>query len=155
MQQAEFRGCYIGWLAAHRERHGVTMQFEIRSGNARSQRLLKTSQNRSDAGREFSSPEWLRDVIIGAKVQAAHAIFLTCSRSKKDDGNVGQITALANLPADFKAAVTGNHNVQQKKNRWILARLGQNFVARNTKTHIEPGHLQVVADQIANVRIVF
>jgi hypothetical protein len=37
----------------------------------------------------------------------------------------------------------------------MLARLRHDFVARNTKADIEPGQLQVVADQVADVRIIF
>ena len=37
----------------------------------------------------------------------------------------------------------------------MLARLRQDFVARNAKAYIEPGQLQMVANQVANVRVVF
>jgi len=37
----------------------------------------------------------------------------------------------------------------------MLARLGQNFVARNAKAYIEPRQLQMMANQVANVRVVF
>ena len=155
MQQAKFRGGYVSKLAAHCERHGVTMQFKIRSGNAGGQRLLKAPQNRPDSRCKLANSKRFGDVIVGPKVKAADAVFLAGAGRKKNNWNAGKVTAIANLAANFKAAVAGNHDIQQKENRWILARLGQHFITGNTKTHIEPGHLQVVADQIANVRIVF
>jgi len=155
MQQAEFRGCDVSKLAAHRERHGVTMQFEIGSGDAYGQGLLKTPQHRPDARCEFASAERFGDVIVGAKIQAAHAVFLTGTRSQKDDWDSSEITAFPDLAADFKAAVSGNHDVQQKEGRRLLARLRQHVVAGNTKADIEPGCLQMMADQVGDVGIVF
>ncbi len=155
MQQAEFSGGDVRGLAADHERHGVTMQFKVWSGDACGQGLLKTPQHRPDAGCKFANAERLSDVIVGAKVQAANAVFLTCARGQENDRDAGKITALANLAADFKAAVSGNHDVEQKEDGRLLARLGQNFVTRSTKAHVESGRLQVVADQVANVQIVF
>jgi hypothetical protein len=63
--------------------------------------------------------------------------------------------ACPDLPADFKAAVAGNHDVKEKEDRRILARQRHGLVARNTDADIESGQLQVVADQITYVRIVF
>src|SRR5438309_1635728 len=155
MQQTEFRRGHVREFPAHCERHGVIMQFKIRSGNACGQRLLKTPQHRPDARCEFANAERLRDVIVGAKVQAANAVFLTGACGKKNDGDAGEITALANLAANFKAAVPGNHDVQQKEDWRLLARLRQHFVPGNAKAHVEPGRLQVMAHQIADIRIVF
>ena len=155
MQQAEFRGCNVRGLSAHGERHGVTMQFEIRSGNACGQRLFKTTKDCPYARCEFASPERFGDVIVGAKVQAANAVFFACARREKNNWDAREVIAFANLAADFKTAVAGNHYVEQKEDWRMLARLGQHFVTRNTKAHIEPSRLQVVADQIADVRVVF
>src|SRR6478672_1225767 len=148
MQQAEFSCCYAGGLSAHSEGHGVTMQFEIGSGNAGSQRLLKTPQHRPDTRCKFASPERFGDVIVGPKVQAPHSVFFTCPRSQKNDGNAGKIVVFTDLAADFKAAVTWNHDVQQEESRRILTCQGQYFVAGNAKAHVEPGQLQVVAHQV-------
>ena len=101
-------------VAAHRERHGVATQFEIGSGDAGSQRLLKAPQHSPHARCEFAGAERFGDVIVGPKIQAADAIFLTCPRGKKDDRNAGKVMSFTNLAADFKAAVTRNHNVEQK-----------------------------------------
>ena len=155
MQQTKFGGGNVSKFAAHHKRHGVTMQFKIWGGDACGQGLLKTPQHRPDARCEFANPERLGDVIIGAQVQAANAIFLTGARGEKNDRNACKVTALANLAADFKAAMSGNHDVQQKENRRLLARLRQYFVAGDAKPHGESGSLQVMADQVADVGIVF
>lgn len=155
MQQTEFSGRNVRGLSADDERHGVAMQFEIRSGNACGQRLLKTPQHGPDARRELASSKRFGDVIVGANVQAANAVFLPGARGQENNRDARKVTAFANLAADFKTAVAGNHDVEQKENRRLLACLGQHFVARNTKAHIEPSRLQVVADQVADVRIVF
>jgi hypothetical protein len=131
------------------------MQFKVGSGDACGQGLLKTPQHRPDAGCKFASAERFGDVIVGANIQAANAVFLTCARRQKNDRDAGEITALANLAANFKAAMSGNHDVEQKEGGRLLARLRQHVVAGNAKAHVKSGCLQVVADQIANVRIVF
>ena len=155
MQQSEFGGRNIRGLSADHERHGVAMQFEIGSGNAGGQRLLKAPQHGPDAGCEFASPERFGNVIVRAKIQAANAILLTSARGQENNRDARKVTAFANLAADFKTAVAGNHDVEQKENRRLLTRLGQYFVTRNTKAHTKPSRLQVVADQVANVRVVF
>jgi hypothetical protein len=155
MQNTKFRGGNPRGLTAHFERHGVTMQFKVGSGNACGQWLLKTPQHRPDARCKFASAERFGDVIVGAKIQTANAVFLSCTGREKNDWYAGQITAFANLATDFKAAVSGNHDVQQKEGRRLLARLRQHVVAGNTKADIEPGGLQVMADQVGDVGIVF
>src|SRR5579864_2053660 len=155
MQQTEFSGGDVCWLAAHFERHGVTMQFEVGSGDACGQWLLKTPQHRADARREFARPKGFGDVIVRAKVEAANTVFLTCARGQKNDWDAGEVTAFADLAANFKAAVSGNHDVEQKEDRRLLARLRQHFVAGKAKAHVESSRLQVMANQIADVRIVF
>jgi hypothetical protein len=37
----------------------------------------------------------------------------------------------------------------------MLARQGQHFVARSAKAHDESSQFQVVADQVADIRVVF
>ena len=90
------------------------MQFEIRSSNACSQRLLKPTQDGPHPRRELPSSKRFGDVIVGPKIQTADPIFLACSCSQKNNGDASKIGAIANLPADLKPAVTGNHNVEQK-----------------------------------------
>jgi len=114
MQQTKFRSRDVCELAAHRERHGITMQLKIRSGNACSERLLKPAQNRTHPRCKFPGSKWLGDVIVGPKIQTTDAVFLACPRREKNNGDGGEIGALANFPADLKTAVTGNHNVEQK-----------------------------------------
>ena len=155
MQQTEFGGCNVRGISADSERHGVTMQFEIGSGDAYGQGLLKTPQHRPDARCKFASAERFGDVIVGAKIQTAHAVFLPCTGREKNDWYAGKITAFADLAADFKAAVSGNHDVQQKEGRRLLASLRQHVVAGNTKADIESGRLQMMADQVGDVGIVF
>lgn len=114
MQQAKFRGSDVREIAAHRERHGLTMQLKIGSGNASSQRLLKPTQDRTDTRRKFASPKRFGDVIVGPKIQTADPVFFACPCRQENNGDAGKIGAFANLPADLQAAVTGDHNVEQK-----------------------------------------
>src|SRR4029077_20573983 len=67
----------------------------------------------------------------------------------------GQFAVFANLPAHFKAAVTGDHDIEQEEYRRLLARLRQHIIAGRAKTDVESGQLQMVADQVGDVRIVF
>src|SRR5882724_5661439 len=155
MQKAKFRGGHVSRCSANDERHGITVQLKIGSCDAGGQRLLKTPQHRPDTRCELASPERFGDVVVSAKIQAAYPVFFAGPCSQKDDGNAGKIAAFANLPANFKAAVTGNHDVEQEKNGRMLACQRQDFIARNAKEHVEPSQLQVVADQVADVRVVF
>src|SRR6476661_1671850 len=104
MQQTKFRGRDVCELAAHRERHGITMQLKIRSGNACSERLLKSTQNRPHPCCKFPSAKWLGDVSVGPKIQTANPVFLACPRREENNGDGGEVGALANFPADFKTA---------------------------------------------------
>jgi hypothetical protein len=128
MHQSKFRRGDVRGLAAHFERHGLTMQFKVWSGDARSQGLLKASEYRPDAGCEFANAERFGDVIVGTKIQAANAVFLTGAGRQENDWDAGKITAFPDLAADFKAAVSGNHDVKQKECWRLLARLWQQFV---------------------------
>ena len=131
------------------------MQFEVGSGDACGQRLLKTAQHRPDTRCKLANAERFGDVIVGPKIQAANAVFLTCAGRQENDWDAGEVTAFPDLAADFKAAMSGNHDVEQKKGRRLLARLWQHFVPGDAEAYVESGRLQVMADQIANVRIVF
>ena len=131
------------------------MQFEVRSGDAGSYGLLETPQHRSGPGGKFARPERLGDVIVGAKVQAADAVFFSRFGGEKDDGNAGQFTALADLTAHFKPAVTGHHDIQQEEDWRVFARQRQDVVAGSANPDIESGELQMMADQVGNVRIIF
>ena len=155
MQKAKFRCGHVGRSPANDERHGIAVQLKIGSCDAGGQRLLKTPQHRPDTRCKLASPERFGDVVVSAKIKAAYAVFFAGPGSKKDDGDAGKVAAFADLTADFKPAVTGNHDVEQKENRRMLARQRQYFIARNADAHVEPGQLQVVADQIADVRVVF
>jgi hypothetical protein len=155
VQEAEFSGSDGSWRSANDERHGIAVQLKIGSSDAGGQRLFKTPQYRPDTRCELASPERFSDVVVSAKIQAAYPVFFTGPSSQKDDRNAGKIAVLADLTAYFKAAVTGNHNVEHKENRRMLARQRQHFVSRNTDAHVEPGQLQVVAYQIADVRVIF
>src|ERR1700739_26496 len=110
MQKTKFRGGNIRKIAANLERHGVALQLKIGSGDACGQWLLKPTQDRPHTRREFASPKRLGDVIVGPKVQTADSVFFTSPCRQKNNGDASKVGAFANLAADFKAAVTGNHN---------------------------------------------
>ena len=155
MQQTKFRRGNVRGFAAHFKGHGVTMQFKIWSSDACGQRLLKTPQHRPDAGCKLANAERFGDVIVGAEIEAANSVFLTCAGRQENDWDAGEVSAFPDLAADFKAAMPGNHDVEQKKRRRLLACLWQHFVPGSAESHVESGCLQVMADQIADVRIVF
>jgi hypothetical protein len=117
--------------------------------------LFKAAQHCPYACGKLACAEGLGDVIIGAKVKPAYAICFTRFGGEKDHRDACQVVACPDLPADFKAAVARDHDVQEKEGRRILARQRHDLIACNTDADIESGQLQVVADQIAYVRIVF
>src|ERR1700731_2425132 len=155
MQKTKFRGGHVSWRSANDESHGIAVQLKIGSGDAGGQRLFKTPQYGPDARCELASPERLGDVVVSAKIKAAHPVFFAGPCSQKDYGDASKVAALADLTADFKAAVPGYHDVEQKEDWSMLARQRQYFVAGNADAHIEPGQLQMMAYQVADVRIVF
>jgi hypothetical protein len=131
------------------------VQFEVGRGDAGGQGLLKPPQHRPDAGGKLARAERLGDVVVGAKVQPANAVFFTRPGSEKDYWNAGKITAFPDLPADIKTAAAGHHDIKHEEDRRMLARQWQNVIAGSAKADIESAELQVVADQVADVRVIF
>src|SRR6476646_1693907 len=146
MQQAKFRGGNLCRRSPDGERHGVTVQFKVRRADAGGHGLFKAAQHGPYPGGKLARAEWLGDVVIGAKVKPAYAICFTRFGGEKDYRNACQVVACTDLPADFKAAVAGDYDVEEKEGRRIFARQRHDLIACNTDADIESGQLQVVAD---------
>src|SRR6476646_5989400 len=155
MQQPKFSGRNLCRRSPDGERHGVAVQFKVRRADAGGHRLFKASQYGPYPGGKLACAERLGDVVVGAKVEPAYAIGFTRFGGEKEYRNAREVVACPDLPADFKAALARDHDVQEKEGRRMLARQRHDLVACNTDTDIESGQLQVVADQITYVRIVF
>jgi hypothetical protein len=131
------------------------LQLKVWRRNGRGERLFKPPKHRSDTGSKFACPKRLGNVVVSAKVQAADAVFFTGFSGKKDDWNPGQVAAFANLAANFIPTATGDHDIEQKEDRRLLPRQRQNLVTGSANAYIEPSQLQVMADQVADVRVIF
>src|SRR3989442_2836229 len=110
MQEAEFRRRYVHRLSADGQRYRIAVQFKIRGSDAGGDGLLEAAQNSADAGRQFPCAERLGNVVVRAKVQATDLVFFGGFCRKENDGDFGQVFALAYPAADFKAATAGDHD---------------------------------------------
>src|SRR5690242_15199278 len=116
MQETKLSGGHVSEFSANREGHGIAVEFEVGRGDVGGgHRLLKAAQHRSDARYELPSAERLGDVVVGAQIQAANAVFFTSFGGEKDDREARQIAVFPDLPADVKAAVAGDHDIEQEK----------------------------------------
>src|SRR5260370_4076052 len=147
VEWAEFRGGYVDQLASHAERHGIAAQFRIASGDARCNRLLEASEDGLHARDKLARAEWLADVVVGSQIEALNAIGFGRFGGEENDGDLGQVTARANLLAALKAAVAGHHHIQQEEDWRIVPPQRQHLIPpRAPLTPLSP-FLQLQAHQ--------
>src|SRR5260370_27456635 len=113
VEWAEFRGGYVDQLASHAERHGIAAQFKIASGDVRCHRLLEASQDGLHARDKLARAEWLADVVVGSQIAALNAIGFGRFGGEENDGDLGQVTARADLLSAPTSAVARHPQLQQ------------------------------------------
>ena len=107
----------------------------------------RAPQHRAHASEELAQREGLGDVVVGAQLEAEHAVDLGAARGEHDHGHVD--AAAAELPADVPAAQPGHHDVEQyevgrvaqgERERVLAVRRRGGLVALEAQVVLEAAH---------------
>ncbi len=114
LEQAKFgrAECDCRAVAAHPVRHGIDLDIGIAQRLA-GERGADSAQHRLDAGDQLTRRKRLGDVIVGAGIEAADAVFLFAARGQHDDRDVGGTGIAAQPTAHFDARQILDHPVEQ------------------------------------------
>ena len=84
------------------------------------------TKQRADAAAELADRERLRDVVVGAELEAEHLVELVVARGEHDDrdGALG-----AQPPADLEAVDSRQHDVEHDEVDLLLAEASQRLLA--------------------------
>src|SRR6478736_1324336 len=86
---------------------------------------LGTTEDRLDPGRQLAGRERLRDVVVGAELEAGDAVRLLVAGSEHDDRN---LRAGADLAADFEAVHAGQADVEHDETHRLATELGDRLL---------------------------
>ena len=110
------------------------------------------AQDRLDPGNDLPGRERLGDVVVGAQLEAEHAIDLAVAGGEHEHGDVGRRPKLA---AHVEAVETAGETDIQDHQAWPLAlHANESFVAVGGLNHAKALAPQVQIQQIRNVGVV-
>src|SRR6476659_1397418 len=89
---------------------------------------LGTAEDRLDPSRQLARRERLRDVVVGAELEAGDAVRLLVAGSEHDDRN---LRAGADLAADFEAVHAGQADVEHDETHRLATELGDRVLVLN------------------------
>ena len=116
---------------------------------------LKPAQDSLDACHQLPRSKGLGNVIVGAHLQAEHAVVFRGASGQEDDGHNAQRRVLTQATAEIKAIAAGNHNIQQEKSGRLPLGIGKNLTDRQIRANGETGAFQVILDQPGDIWIIF
>ena len=146
-------------LAVALERAGAEVEHvaaeadaALGGGRARRRALAVTPQHRVDARDELARVERLRQVIVGAHLEADDAIDVLALRGQHDDGR--RVARAAQAPAHRQAVLAGQHQVEHEQVRRValqalveVARVGQ-------RGDLEALLAEIAGEEIAQAHVV-
>ena len=106
-----------------------------------------------DAGDQFPRGEGLRQIVVGAGVEAFHARLLAGPRRQHDHGQVAQRRVGSQLAQQAEAVEARHHDVGQHEVRLPRADRRQRRVAVGDRLHV-PARSEQPADIVAHVGVV-
>ena len=112
--------------------------------------------DRADARGQLAQAERLRDVVVGAELEARDAIVLARARRQHDDGHMLQVRARLDDPADFDAVDDGQIQIQDEQIRRAFGHRLERRVAAPGDVGFGVGvALERVLDEAGDVSLVF
>ena len=156
VEQAELGRGGGDQLAADTQLHGATINLDLADAKRFCRFLpLKSAQHGFHTRQQFAGAEGLGDVIVRAQLQTVNPVAFTCQCGQKDhrdhaEGGIGAQTA-----AQIQPISTGHHDVQQEERRDGQLCRRQHLTGVCKRLHGVACVLQVVTDQLGDVRIVF
>ena len=110
--------------------------------------------DRTDARHELARAEGLGDVVVGAELEAEHAIHLGRLRGQHDDRKTLRRLGHPEPAADLEAVGAGQHEVEHEEGRALLGDLREGGLAGLRFAHGVTVLLQVEADELPDVLLV-
>jgi hypothetical protein len=98
-------------------------------------RAALPAKNGLHARHQFARLEGLGHVVVGAQLQAHHAVHHLAAGGEHDDGNVA---FLADLAAQRKAVHLGQHHVEDGRVVGKGAQLGKAFARAHALSSVQP-----------------
>ena len=135
----------------HRERDGPAGKLVV-GGDSRSARA---AQKRVHAADQLHHAERLRQVVVGAGVEAAHGVELGALGREHHDGHVLRGRFCSQHMEDLEAVDLGQHDVEQHELGQALLAGGEELAGRGEALRVEPGLAQRVHREVADVGVVF
>ncbi len=148
-QQAKLGGAKMHRLAAADHTVGDQVHDDVGVGKRLvGQRGPDAAQHGADTRHQLGRRERLGDVVVGAGVEAAHAIALLTARRQHDDRQVGGGGLAAQLPANLDPRHQRQHPVEQDEIGRVVLHRGERLLAVIGDRDVEACLLEVVAQQL-------
>jgi len=119
-------------------------------GDVAGKRRRSAAEDRAHAGDELGHRERLGHVVVGADVEAAHAVLLLAAGGQHDDRDLAGLGAGAELAAELDTRNARQHPVKQD---YVGARLidgDERLLAVGRDLHGETLLLEVVGEEVAD-----
>ena len=122
-----------------------------------SRRLRRTrpSKERLDAGDQLAGRERLGEVVVGSEFEPDDSVHLLPFGREEEDRKAGRLLVPAEPPQDLEAGKARQHDVQNEEVRRAGFDPCQGGASFQDVDGAEPFGLQVVPDQLGDVRVVF
>src|SRR5512140_1331539 len=142
-------------IAIERDRHLLRIEDEpadLHGLLRRAGLAAHAAHGRPDPGQELARRERLGHVVVGADLEAEHAIGFLGARRDHDDRHVGPRPELAR---DFNAVAPGQHDVEHDAVVLPAQRLGLALGAGRRDRHQHAVRLEVAGGQLREPLVVF
>jgi len=104
---------------------------------------------------ELVGAERLRDVVVGAHLEADDALGLFRPGGEHDDRDRGGLLVRANGTADFQAVDLRQHQVQDHQIGRSFSDRDKGVASGRDEIHGEAGLLEIAADELGDIAVVF
>ena len=120
-------------------------------GGQRAGRAARAAQHRLDLRDQLARIEWLGQVIVGAHFEAEYPVAQSAARAQDHDRHAA---LAAQLPCEFESVLAVEHQVEHDE--IDLRRIDDLFHLRAVggRRRLMAHAAQIVAEQLANVRVV-
>ncbi len=158
LEQQEFLGGQPHRLAAVGDDVALAVEFDgpvDHRGAPGLRPALRAPQQGADPGHELARAERLRDVVVGAELEAHDPVGLLGAGGQHDDGQRARLGRPAEGAADLQAVDAGQHEVEDDEVRHAGADEGEGLAAVAERVGDVAGPRQVALEQFGDVAVVF
>ena len=156
-EQQELLRCQLYLMSGCRDHvsFGIDLQIPERERGRCRRCGGAPAEHGTDTGDDLAGTERLRDVIVGAEIEAGHAVSLFGSRRDHDDRNRLGPWVGPHRTADVPAVHSRQHDIQQDQIGRALAHPRQHAGSREHHRSLEARFPDTVRQQVRNVLVIF